>query len=211
MMQYLDRFYFYLSRHSLRVWLYTLFAGIGVFFCLELSLGLSMQQELSERIIRFHVTASGNSEKEQALKRQVYDRVLEQLQILLAGASSSREAGERIAENLALVTEWAQTAVEDAGAREKVQVCFGVEAFPTRISRGKTLPAGDYTTLRIRLGQGEGHNWWCLLFPDPEKGSLSEAEEAWIVAEEQTEEVKMRFWLLEWWQSWLEEWFGDGS
>lgn len=207
MMQYLDQLYFFLSRHSLRAWLYTLFAGICVFFCLELSLGLSMQQELAEHVIRFHVTAAGNSEEEQALKRHVYDRVFEKLQVFLEGASSPQEAGERIHENLVLLTDWAQEAVEDAGAQEKVQVSFGVETFPTRISRGKTLPAGDYMTLRIRLGQGEGHNWWCLLFPDPEEGNLSEEEETWIVEEEQTEEVKMRFWLLELWQGWMEEWF----
>lgn len=210
MMQYLDRFYFYLSRHSLRDWLYTLFTGICIFFCMELSLGLSMQQELAEYVIRFHVTAAGNSEEEQALKRHVYDRVFEKLQVFLEGVSSPQEAGERIHENLALVTEWAKEAVKNVGAQEEVQASFGVETFPTRISRGTTLPAGDYATLRIQLGQGEGHNWWCLLFPDPEKGRLSE-EETWIVAEEQTEEVKMRFWLLEMWQSWMEEWFGGDS
>ena len=124
MMQYLDRFYFYLSRHSLRDWLYTLFTGICIFFCMELSLGLSMQQELAEHVIRFHVTAAGNSEEEQALKRHVYDRVFEKLQVFLEGVSSPQEAGERIHENLALVTEWAKEAVKNVGAQEEVQASW---------------------------------------------------------------------------------------
>lgn len=206
MMQYLDRLYFFLSRHSIRAWLYTLLSLFIMFFCAELALGLSAQQELSRHVIRFHVSAAGNSPEEQELKQQVYDAVLAELETLLEGAASAREAEERIRAGIPLLQERAENVVE---AAEEVSLSFGEEVFPTRISQGKTLPAGRYMTLRIRLGEGEGHNWWCLLFPGEE--GLSEKEEGWILEEEQTEEVKARFWLLEQWQKWMEAWFGRNS
>ena len=58
-----------------------------------------------------------------------------------------------------------QSALSAAGAPYGVQLLLGVDAFPDRTYGGVLFPAGDYDALKIVLGDGAGHNWWCVLFP----------------------------------------------
>ena len=59
----------------------------------------------------------------------------------------------------------AQSVLQECGAGYGVQLTLGTESFPDRTYEGKLFPAGDYDALIVRLGRGEGHNWWCVLFP----------------------------------------------
>lgn len=124
---------------------------------------LQRQQEaLAEKLIRLHVVANSDSEADQALKLQVRDAVLAVTEPLLAEAGDPAAV---LAANLPAVQSAAEDCLRANGAGDAVRVTLGRETFPTRIYDSFSLPAGVYTALRVTIGAGEGHNWWCVVFP----------------------------------------------
>lgn len=211
MMQYLDRFYFWTQRTKWKVWLIMLAAAAGMVILAQIAQAMEMQQSLSRQVIRFHVTASGNSSREQRVKEAVRDAVYGELSSVLESAQSIGEAEEVLTGFLPELEKKAQKTLRQWDGTGKLRVTFENEMFPTRISQGTVLPAGEYKTLRITIGEGQGHNWWYILFPEWECEEQEEepVENQWIRTQEQTSEVKMRFWLLEWWEEWSASWFGE--
>lgn len=119
------------------------------------------QNSLSEKLVRFHVIAVSDDEYEQQLKLRVRDAVLEYISPKLEEAESSTQAREVLAAELDNIREAAQTVSEGRG----VTVTLTRENYPTKSYEGFTLPAGEYESLRVILGEGQGHNWWCIVFP----------------------------------------------
>lgn len=119
------------------------------------------QQSVSASLVRLHVIAASDDEYEQALKLRVRDAVLEYISPALAEAGSSAEAQALITDRLSGIAGAAESAAEG----RPVRVTLGTERYPTRVYEGFTLPAGKYCSLRVVLGEGQGHNWWCIVFP----------------------------------------------
>lgn len=109
-------------------------------------------------LIRLHVIARSDSPQDQAKKLQVRDAVLESAQRITAGLDF-REAEQAILKNIAALESAARQADESARA------VYGTYEFPEKSYGGVTVPAGSYPALRIVLGEGEGQNWWCILYP----------------------------------------------
>ena len=118
------------------------------------------QQVLAGKLVRLHVIAASDADEAQAVKLQVRDAVLAYLEPKLADVTDVDAAQEIIAANLDGVAQAARTVTPDA-----VTVTLGPERYPTREYVTFSLPAGVYTSLRVTLGAGEGHNWWCVIFP----------------------------------------------
>lgn len=118
------------------------------------------QQVLAGKLVRLHVIAASDADEAQAVKLQVRDAVLAYLEPKLADVTDVDAAQEIIAANLDGVAQAAHTVTPDA-----VTVTLGPERYPTREYETFSLPAGVYTSLRVTLGAGEGHNWWCVIFP----------------------------------------------
>lgn len=145
---------------NLRAWELALLAAL----CLTLCVGLWAQKkqgELASQVVRLHVLAVDDSEEEQALKLRVRDAVLAYLSPVLAGVNDRDEARQLLAGRLREIAE----AAADAAEGRKVSVSLGPESYPLRRYEGFVLPAGTYESLRVVLGDGEGHNWWCVVFP----------------------------------------------
>lgn len=145
---------------NLRAWELALLAAL----CLALCVGLWAQKkqgELASQVVRLHVLAVDDTEEEQALKLRVRDAVLAYLSPVLEGVSDRDEARELLAGRLQAIAETAAAASEG----RKVSVSLGPESYPLRRYEGFVLPAGTYESLRVVLGEGEGHNWWCVVFP----------------------------------------------
>ena len=123
------------------------------------------QTALADKLIRLHVVAASDSEEDQALKLQVRDAVLQQLHAILQGVDNREEAEARIRARLDELSRCAEETLQDAGKPAPVAVSLAVENFPTREYDTFSLPAGYYTSLRIVIGEGQGHNWWCVVFP----------------------------------------------
>ena len=122
--------------------------------------------------MRLHVVAVSDSEEEQALKLNVRDAVIDYLSPILKDAENAEEAKKLIKDSIDGIAHAAQGAAEG----RKVTVSLGRERYPTRAYEGFSLPAGEYESLRVVLGEGKGHNWWCIVFP-PLCLSAAEAEQ----------------------------------
>ena len=159
------------------------------------------QSELSGKLLRLHVIAASDEPEEQALKLRVRDAVLAAASPLLEGAADRDAARAILAEELEKIRAAAETAAEGRAVR----VTLGRERYPLRQYEGFTLPAGTYESLRVVLGEGEGQNWWCIVFPplclEAVEGdklqSVMGREDYGIVTEE--EGYVLRFRLIEWW------------
>lgn len=145
---------------QLRAWELALLASL----CLTLCVGLWAQKKqdaLSAQVLRLHVLAVDDGDEEQALKLRVRDAVLAWLTPRLAGMTDREEARSFIAAHLRELA----LAADSAAEGRQVTVSLGRESYPRRSYPGFSLPAGDYESLRVVLGAGEGHNWWCVVFP----------------------------------------------
>ena len=149
------------SGRALRPWELALLLAV----CVTLLTGTWAQARsalLASRLVRLHVIAVSDDDTEQAVKLQVRDAVLAYLEPQLADVTDMDTARLRIADDLDGIARAAQTA---AGERP-VRVSLGAEHYPTRDYGTFALPAGVYTSLRVTLGAGEGHNWWCVMYPN---------------------------------------------
>ena len=129
------------------------------------TLAASAQAGLSDNIIRLHVLADSDSSEDQELKLKVRDGVLEEVSQILEGATNREQAQEIIQENIDKIESAAVRIVAENGKSDDVTASIGQESYPTREYETFSLPAGEYTSLRVVIGSGQGHNWWCVVFP----------------------------------------------
>ncbi len=159
------------------------------------------QNSISSSLVRLHVVAVSDAPEEQALKLRVRDAVLDYLSPALDGLSDSAEAEAAIASHLDGIADSALAASEG----RPVTVTLGEEYYPTRVYEGFTLPAGRYRSLRVVLGEGKGHNWWCIVFPPVCLSAVQSDAVAEVMAKEDFELItedggpELRFHLVELW------------
>ncbi len=134
---------------------------------LPLSAALPSLEEatLYDGIIRLHVLANSDGENDQALKLAVRDGILEAVSELLYDVTDRTTAENRLRENLHMIESAAKQVIHENGYGYSVSVTLTEESYPTREYENITLPAGIYTSLRVLIGEAEGQNWWCVLFP----------------------------------------------
>ena len=111
-------------------------------------------------IVRIHIRAVSDSEEDQARKLRVRDTLNA---YLAPGLTACRTKAEAVAYLSGELDTLRALAEREAGV--SVTVTLGQEDFPERTYNGKTFPAGEYTALIVTLGEGRGHNWWCVAFP----------------------------------------------
>lgn len=166
---------------------------------------LADSQALTEDILRLHVVANSDSQEDQAVKLRVRDAVLATLEEGLADLQDADQAVEYVKTMVPKLTQVANQVLEQAGFSEQAQVSVGEEAFPVREYDTFSLPSGIYKSLRIVIGNGEGHNWWCVVFPEL-CGSATSEEFAEVANMEGmsdslsgslTGEYEIRFWVLD--------------
>ena len=123
------------------------------------------QQTLADGLLRLHVIANSDSVQDQQVKLLVRDRVLELTEPLLAEADAQDEVRRILSSHLQQITDAAQQVLTDQGMPYQLSAQMATEYYPTREYDTFSLPAGQYTGLKIRLGEASGHNWWCVVFP----------------------------------------------
>ena len=190
------------KKQKLRPWETALLLALCVFFLSGLWAGRT-QRELADGLVRLHVIANSDDSADQAAKLAMRDKVLALLSPLLADCQSREDAVDII------LTHKAQ--LESLG---DVAVTLGTEYYPTRDYGAFSLPAGEYLSLRVILGAGQGRNWWCVVFPPLCTQALAEpAVDAFSVLPEDVEglitqdgtDYVIRFRLIEWWQALAEK------
>lgn len=124
-----------------------------------------LSEELSDKLLRMHIIANSDSEEDQEVKLLVRNAVVTWLSENMDTASSKDDAIEFINAHTAEITGIANQVLTEHGYSYRAAVDIGVSHFPGKVYGDFYLPAGDYDALKITLGEGEGHNWWCIAFP----------------------------------------------
>lgn len=120
---------------------------------------------LEDRILRLHILAAGNDTASQEIKLHVRDAVLTHIQEAVAGADTAKEAEEALVPLLPDIVAVANRILEEAGVSYRATAEITTEYFPIKQYGSLLLPPGEYRALRIVLDEGEGKNWWCMLYP----------------------------------------------
>lgn len=135
------------------------------------------QENLAGKLIRLHVLANSDSQADQAVKLRVRDAVLKAAEAQLEDCATVEAAEAQLTELLPELEAMASSVLAENGFDYPVQAALTWEDYPTREYDTFTLPAGRYLSLRVRLGEGAGQNWWCVVFPPLCLGSVSETTE----------------------------------
>lgn len=133
------------------------------------------QAQLAGQVIRLHVLANSDTQADQELKLAVRDRVLEQAEGLYPQNATLEQARAILEDNLNALAAAGQQVVNEAGKDYPVTACLEQCWFPTKEYGDFALPAGEYTALRVVIGEGAGQNWWCVAFPPLCLGAATES------------------------------------
>ena len=121
--------------------------------------------EIYSGVVRLHVVANSDSEKDQMTKLYVRDAVLSDIGAVTESAADAGEAAKMIAENIGAIRESVSRALASRGEDTAAAVTLSEEYYPEKSYGDISLPAGKYTSLKIMIGEAEGKNWWCVLYP----------------------------------------------
>ncbi len=146
-------------------------------------------EDISGKLIRFHVIANSDSEKDQNLKLKVRDKVLEYVQPLLKDSKNIEESREILNRENEKVLEIAREVIKENGYDYSVESTLDKENFPVKTYGNITLPQGEYEAYRIIIGTGEGQNWWCVMFPPICFVDITKGEVAYEETEEEMKKV----------------------
>lgn len=121
--------------------------------------------EIPSEVLRLHIPANSDSPRDQQIKLELRDYVLEEYGTRLTSAHSRDEAAEAVRLLLPEIEKTCCEFLSQQGVNYGAKAELTEMYFPTRRYEQATLPAGEYQALRITLGSGEGHNWWCVMYP----------------------------------------------
>ena len=124
-----------------------------------------INHDLEKNIFRLHILANSNSQEDQELKLKVRDVVIEYIKELCKNSDSKASAIEVCENNLNKINQLAQRVINENNYNYKVKSQIGNFEFPTKTYANIALPSGNYDALRITIGNAQGENWWCSLFP----------------------------------------------
>jgi len=160
-------------KYKLKKWEVALLSGILVAALMGAYLDRE-QAALADSVIRLHVIANSDSRADQELKYQVRDRILTEAAALYQPGDDLQQVRKSMEDNLTLLAQAGREVVEEQGYDYPVSAKLERTWFPTKKYTDFALPAGNYTALRIVVGEGKGENWWCVAFPPLCLGSVSE-------------------------------------
>ena len=146
-----------------------IFRSVAVATVLAMALSLAGfgggYDRIREKVLRLHILANSDSAADQNLKLKVRDAVLLKTSEIFSGCSNEQEAVIAAKENMSVITAEAERVVKENGYNYEVNVSVCDTWFEERTYEDFTLPAGSYEAVKIIIGGGEGHNWWCVMFP----------------------------------------------
>ena len=122
-------------------------------------------RNINNDVLRIHILADSDSESDQKLKLMVRDAILEYTDSLYDSVNSKDEAVKLTEDNLTGIIDTAEATLRKQGDSKNVTAEIVEMDFNTRFYEDITMPSGNYTALRIKIGSGKGKNWWCVMYP----------------------------------------------
>ena len=172
-------------------------------------------EDITDRVLRLHILANSDSEEDQALKLKVRDRIVTESAGLFDQVTDRESARAVVEKNMDALREAAQDEVYRQGYSYPVSMELTHMYFTTRVYGETALPAGYYEALRVTIGAGAGHNWWCVIFPamclpvaeeSQELDGVLNEEQMEIVEEGESAQYEIKFKALEWYEQ-IVDWF----
>ena len=145
--------------------IFAVVAGLFVTSILSVSGFINTSSNIRDDVLRLHVLANSDTVEDQNLKLKVRDAVLEEGKDIFDGEINVENAEEKISIEKSRLIDAAENAVRQNGFDYDVDVFVTDEFFDTRSYGNITLPAGNYTAVKVTIGESAGHNWWCVMFP----------------------------------------------
>ncbi len=119
--------------------------------------------KIPDSAIRFRILANSNSPKDQKIKEEVSNKLQKRLYTLLKHTKTIKSAREKINENINVIKDSLDNEMKDK--QYSYTIDYGMHYFPKKTYKGITYKEGNYESLLVTLGEGNGDNWWCVLFP----------------------------------------------
>lgn len=173
-----------------------------------------LEDDIFDSVLRFHIRANSDSEEDQRVKLLVKEQVMEAAEEYVKNSSSKGDTKQILSLHLTDLVHTAEAVLAEEGYSYRVKAYFSKEEFPVKRYGDMTFPAGTYEALRMDLGDAEGKNWWCMLYPAlcfvdvttgivPEESkeefqSLLPAEEYEELLATPAEDVEIKSGILEW-------------
>ena len=146
------------------------------------------QGELAERVVRIHVIANSDSQEDQRLKLAVRDVVLQRVAEVGQGVDEPTELARLLLSELVRLEATAEHVLREQSCGDEVTAELSRCWFPTKHYGEFAFPAGEYTALRVVIGEGAGENWWCVAFPPLCVGAAAESIEEAVTVGHFTQE-----------------------
>ncbi|MBR2413142.1 MAG: stage II sporulation protein R [Clostridia bacterium] len=167
--------------------------------------------QVREDVLRLHVIANSDSEKDQNIKLLVRDRLLEVGASCFENAENREQAVKKVQQANEVLTNAANRVLSSHGMNYTATITLKKEYFETRTYDNITLPAGMYLAVCAVLGEGQGKNWWCVMFPPlclpavtkQEEFALFDEENGAVLAAEDGYEI--RFKIVELFEKWKQK------
>lgn len=152
------------SRIKIGICILCILVGI---FILQITKGApdTVQEGISNEIIRFHVLANSDTELDQERKLKVRDAVVTYIQEKMENVTSKEQAEEVIMKQLPEIKKIAENTLDEQGYSENVETMLTRRTFPVKVYGDLVFPAGEYETLQVEIGEAKGRNWWCVMYP----------------------------------------------
>lgn len=153
-------------------------------------------EDYKEKLIRFHVIANSDYEYDQDLKLKVRDNIISYLKPKLEKSQSISQSEEIIKSEYENLYKISRQTIKENGYDYDVSVGIEYSNFPTKQYSNVVLPAGEYKALKVIIGEGNGRNWWCVMFPplcfvDEENGIIDEATDKKLQSVLEEEEYEL--------------------
>lgn len=166
------------------------------------------ESDLYKSVVRLHVLANSDSDADQALKLKVRDAILDEGGYLFKNCTTQAEAQNAITKNLNAIQAIAKNTIAAEGFNYDVKVILKNEEYPTKNYESCCFPSGEYLSLQVLIGDAQGQNWWCVLFPPMCMSAASNGREAFaqvgltgeqynVITQTENPKYKVRFKLLE--------------
>ena len=181
---------------------------ISAFFYVD-----AVSSDISDSVFRLHVIANSDSKEDQELKYKVRDKVLEYMNLISKNCTSKEDVINLAKTHQEEFKNIAQNVIKENGYNYNVNIYIGKYDFPTKSYGDISFPAGNYDCLRIEIGESQGQNWWCVMFPplcfvDVTSGIVPEDskslmqnnltdEEYSIISDNHSPDIQIKFGLIE--------------
>ena len=185
--------------------------SISLIFIFIALMPIHGESEIYDSVVRLHVVANSDSEEDQALKLKVRDSILSASAEKLSEAKTREEAIDLITAEITNLEDAARATIAAEGYDYPVKIKLCEEDYPTKNYEAFCFPSGNYLSLQVLIGDAEGQNWWCVLFPPlclsaaTDKSSAEDAfisvglteEQYKIITETDSTTYEVRFKILE--------------